>query len=221
VALQHWQFPRAKNQSEASSSPAPGAPKIAAYQRIAEHYRWILEQVFDVMGYRQVIMMEDDLDVAPDFLEYFRATLEILRMDPTLWCVSAWNDQGMKKFVKDSELIRRTNFFPGLGWMLTAELWNELAPKWPKGGYYDDWMREKEQRKDRDCLYPEVARTYTFGSEGSSGGQFWKVHLRNVKLNDEPIPFTQKNLSYLLKVRLNSSLLVSGMPLLTSSPDRI
>lgn len=39
-------------------------------------------------------MTSDDLDVAPDFYEYFSATYPILRSDPTLWCVSAWNDNG-------------------------------------------------------------------------------------------------------------------------------
>ena len=36
----------------------------------------------------------DDLDVSPDFYEYFSATLPILKKDPMLWCVSAWNDNG-------------------------------------------------------------------------------------------------------------------------------
>lgn len=39
-------------------------------------------------------IISDDLDVAPDFYEYFSATYPILRSDPTLWCVSAWNDNG-------------------------------------------------------------------------------------------------------------------------------
>lgn len=40
------------------------------------------------------LIISDDLDVAPDFYEYFSATYPILRSDPTLWCVSAWNDNG-------------------------------------------------------------------------------------------------------------------------------
>lgn len=30
-----------------------------------------------------------------------------------------------------AELLHRTDFFPGLGWMLTRDLWLELEPKWP------------------------------------------------------------------------------------------
>ena len=40
-----------------------------------------------------VIILEEDLDVAPDFFSYFSQTLDLLEQDPTLYCVSAWNDQ--------------------------------------------------------------------------------------------------------------------------------
>ena len=42
----------------------------------------------------------------------------------------------------------------------------ELREKWPVA-FWDDWMREEGQRKGRDCIYPEVARSYTFGIEGT------------------------------------------------------
>ena len=29
------------------------------------------------------------------------------------------------------DVLYRTDFFPGLGWMLTKDLWAELKPKWP------------------------------------------------------------------------------------------
>ena len=34
----------------------------------------------------------------------------------------------------------RTDFFPGLGWMLTKTVWKELSVKWARS-YWDDWMR--------------------------------------------------------------------------------
>lgn len=30
------------------------------------------------------------------------------------------------------DLLYRSDFFPGLGWMMTREIWAELGPKWPK-----------------------------------------------------------------------------------------
>lgn len=66
----------------------------------------------------------DDLEVSEDFYEYFLGTYSLLRTDPTLWCVSAWNDNGNEELVDDSQpqLLYRTDFFPGLGWMLTGKL---------------------------------------------------------------------------------------------------
>ena len=156
------------------------------------------EKVFFEYNQPAVIIIEDDLALAPDFFEYFQATLPILKSDPTLWCVSAWNDMGQEKFVRDPTALRRTNFFPGLGWMLTKELWTELSPKWP-AGYWDDWMREPANRKGRDCIHPEISRSYTFGRKGSSGGQFFDQHLSGIKLNDKFVKFTESDLTYLLK----------------------
>jgi len=47
--------------------------------------------------------------------------------------VSAWNDNGKVGLVDENapDLVYRTDFFPGLGWMLRKSIWAELAPKWP------------------------------------------------------------------------------------------
>jgi alpha-1,3-mannosyl-glycoprotein beta-1,2-N-acetylglucosaminyltransferase len=46
--------------------------------------------------------------------------------DPSLWCVSSWNDNGFVHLVEDSSRLFRTDYFPGLGWMLTRRLWDEV-----------------------------------------------------------------------------------------------
>ena len=49
----------------------------------------------------------DDLDIAPDFFSYFSATKWLLDSDPTIWCVSAWNDNGKDGYVSGSgECVR-------------------------------------------------------------------------------------------------------------------
>lgn len=138
--------------------------------------------------------------MAPDFFEYFRALYPVLRADPSLWCVSAWNDNGRDALVDPgkAELLYRTDFFPGLGWMLLKDLWDELEPKWPSA-FWDDWMRQPEQRRDRSCVRPEVSRTITFGRKGVSLGQFFDQYLRYIKLNGEFVPFTKQDLSHLVK----------------------
>ncbi|NXL82201.1 MGAT1 acetylglucosaminyltransferase, partial [Leptocoma aspasia] len=178
----------------------PEHRKFQGYYRISRHYRWALGQVFGTFRYRAAIVVEDDLEVAPDFFEYFQAVLPLLRGDPSLWCASAWNDNGKEGLVDAgrAELLYRTDFFPGLGWLLLAELWEELEPKWPPA-FWDDWMRQPEQRRGRSCVRPEVSRTMTFGRKGVSHGQFFDQYLKFIKLNDRFVPFTQMDLSYLKK----------------------
>lgn len=178
----------------------PKEKKFKGYFKIARHYGWALNYTFFKFNFDTVIIVEDDLDLAPDFFEYFLGTYPILKRDPTLWCVSAWNDNGKAGLVDENapDLIYRTDFFPGLGWMLTKSIWAELAPKWPSS-YWDDWVRQPEQRRNRACIRPEISRTRTFGKIGVSNGHFYEKHLKYIKLNEKFVPFTKKNLTYLMK----------------------
>ncbi len=46
--------------------------------------------------------MIDDLEIAPDFFSYFSRMEPILQNDTSLFCVSAWNDNGQSEFVRDA-----------------------------------------------------------------------------------------------------------------------
>jgi len=180
--------------------------KFKGYFKIARHYGWALNHTFMEMGFDQVIIVEDDLEIAPDFFEYFTATLPLLRSDPSLWCVSAWNDNGKAGLINQTapELLYRTDFFPGLGWMLTKEVWKELMVKWARS-YWDDWMRLPEQRRGRACIRPEISRTKTFGKIGVSNGLFYEKHLKYIVLNNKFVPFTVMDLSFLEKEKYDDS----------------
>ncbi|KAL9918096.1 alpha-1,3-mannosyl-glycoprotein 2-beta-N-acetylglucosaminyltransferase [Glossina fuscipes fuscipes] len=195
----------------------PKEKKFKGYYKISRHYSWALNYTFS-QGYEYVVIVEDDLNVAPDFYEYFLGTHHLLKQDPSLWCISAWNDNGKAKFIDVShpDLLYRTDFFPGLGWMLTKNLWQELSVKWPKS-FWDDWIRHPEQRKDRVCIRPEISRTRTFGKIGVSNGLFFDKYLRYIKLSEEFVPFTQLNLSYLLKDNYDNTFLkkVYTLPIVT------
>ena len=90
------------------------------YVRISDHYQtalnWIFKmplfsrnatvfyqyKYFRLRKYEAVIIFEDDLELAPDIFEYFTATFSLLKNDPTLYCVSAWNDHGLESHVNMS-----------------------------------------------------------------------------------------------------------------------
>jgi alpha-1,3-mannosyl-glycoprotein beta-1,2-N-acetylglucosaminyltransferase len=105
--------------------------------------------------------------------------------------VSAWNDHGQRGRALDPEGIYRTDIFPGLGWMLTSEFGMELHEEWPNS-YWDEYLREPKVRKGRQCIFPEVPRTHTFGKVGTSGGQFFDQHLAVMMLNKEDIDWAKK-----------------------------
>lgn len=173
----------------------PKAFLPTGYKRLSAHYGWALGQVFDVLGYQQVVILEEDLEIAVDFFSYFEATLPLLQSDPKLFCVSAWNDNGRPDLVQNATAIYRSDFFPGLGWMLLSSFWNEVKGKWPNE-YWDDFLRRSDIRLERHCLRPEVSRTHTFGEKGVSHGQYYKQHLASNMLNDKVVDWVSMNLNH-------------------------
>ena len=129
--------------------------------QIASHIKFALSRAFFERDHSHVILLEDDLVVAQDFLTLFRSTAWLLDADPTLFCVSAWNDNGFRAHVYNQTQLHRTGFFPGLGWMIKRSMWDELAPKWPRSATtgFDHWLRLDTISKYRDCIFPEIPRT--------------------------------------------------------------
>jgi hypothetical protein len=125
--------------------------------RIAMHYKFSLSRVFaEVPDAPAVIIVEDDLLFSPDFYEYFHTIGPILDVDKTVFALSAWNDNGFEGKVNDPFKLLRTNYFPGLGWMLSRDLYmSELEPRWPSS-HWDHWLRSMDINKGREVVHPEV-----------------------------------------------------------------
>ena len=155
-----------------------------AYLAISHHYQFMLQQIFSVSSYNRVIFVEDDLILADDFFSYMLASSPLLDMDPTVYCISGFNDNGKGKYVGNSSQLYRSDFFPGLGWMMSRLLWEELGPQWP-AGFWDDWLRQPKHRRGRSCIRPEVSRSKpnckNGGEEGVSQGLFCE-HIDSIVL---------------------------------------
>ena len=172
-----------------------------SYRLLARHYGWALKSLFHgkIDGLptlpQRVMILEEDVHIAPDFFDYFQATSKILDEDPSLFAVSAYSDNG--HLAKEPTRLLRSDFFPGLGWMMNRRLWiDELDSKWPSG-YWDDWLRDPAQRQDRQVIRPEVSRTYHFGiAGGASQNQFGSI-LESVKLSTQVVDWKDQDLSYL------------------------
>lgn len=61
---------------------------------IQNNYKNSLLKVFELFPKaEEVIIIEEDLEIASDFMLFMAQTIPFLRNDPNLYCVSAWNDQ--------------------------------------------------------------------------------------------------------------------------------
>ncbi len=134
---------------------------------LAQHYKWALDKVFIERAHSHVIIVEDDMLFSPDFLSFFKQTAILLVRDQSLWCISTWNDNGLATHAQDSMRMFRTSYFPGLGWMMRRELWEEIGNNWPKA-HWDHWMRLNTTSKGRECIVPEVNRNFNIGEAGAN-----------------------------------------------------
>lgn len=95
--------------------------------RIASHYRFALTKAFEMRPNAPgIIIVEDDLLFSPDFYQYFVSTSPVLDEDPSVLLISAWNDNGFKGLVADPFELRRTDYFPGLGWLLPRQAHHDI-----------------------------------------------------------------------------------------------
>ncbi len=77
---------------------------MKGYYKIARHYRWALEEIFMKHKFQTVIINEDDLNISPDFFSYFEAMEKVLSQDNTIYCVSAWNDNGKPSLINTGNI---------------------------------------------------------------------------------------------------------------------
>jgi len=170
---------------------------VVAYRKITRHYEYALRRLFgEHPSFERVIILEDDMELAPDAFDYWVATAPLLDADPTLYCVSGWNDNGKSSLGGDPAALHRTDWFPGLGWTLTRRLYEELAPKWPKL-FWDDWMRHPDQRRGRHAIRPEVSRVANFGEAGASASFDYKAHISKVVTATEGVEWAAADFAYL------------------------
>ena len=111
---------------------------------LAQHYKWVLDKLFLQHKHSHVVIMEDDMVVSPDFITLFTETAPLMDSDPTIMCVSSWNDNGMQNLVRDNTRLMRTDYFPGLGWMTNRAIWEELSPKFP----LDQWSAAYTRKRN-------------------------------------------------------------------------
>lgn len=74
---------------------------------------------------------------------------------------------------------------------------------------WDMWMRMAEIRKGRECVIPEVSRTYHFGSSGlNMNSYFQDTYFKSHSFNTQPYVQLKNVERYLLKFVLTYIILI-------------
>ncbi|RZF35505.1 hypothetical protein LSTR_LSTR010196 [Laodelphax striatellus] len=130
------------------------------YVETAYNHFWAFNLTFHNLRFESAVVMNDSLKISPDFQSYFEFTMELLRNDLSVWCVSGYNGNGEKYFVDSTKpyTLYRTEFFSGVAWMILKEKWREFGTKeWPKV-YFQDWIRQQTVARTLACIRPELSR---------------------------------------------------------------
>ncbi len=154
-------------------------------EHIAIHYRFVIDHVFaNNPKARYFLIVEDDMIFAPDILLYFAQVGPLMDKDQSIYSISAYNDNGFAGRVEQDNMVYRTDFFIGLGWLVSRRHWEEeWRHSWPRT-HWDHFLRNPMNRKERQTLYPEISRIYHSGYRGThSTVALYEKYFRDIKLN--------------------------------------
>nr|XP_027230648.1 protein O-linked-mannose beta-1,2-N-acetylglucosaminyltransferase 1-like [Penaeus vannamei] len=144
--------------------------------RINSIVKFALRTVFERHPYADhAIILEDDLQLAPDFIplsvanRFFHQASRALRSDPRLLFVNAFNYNSYAHTAHDPRKLYRGHGIPGYGWMTSRKGAGLMLDIWvgeDQGVALWDWWIRKELLGERDMLMPEVPRTRHMGAGG-------------------------------------------------------
>ncbi|XP_071518844.1 protein O-linked-mannose beta-1,2-N-acetylglucosaminyltransferase 1-like [Panulirus ornatus] len=146
-------------------NPAP----LGSSSRINYHMKFVLQKVFQLYPQAdKAIILEDDLDLAPDFIPYFHQTAPLLTSDRKLVCVNAYNYNAFSHTALDPTRLYRVHGVPAYGWMVRRDVAEEMVSKWPSldQNFDWDWWLRYYMMGERDVLVPEIPRTKHSGGGG-------------------------------------------------------
>ena len=182
---------------------------------LARHYHAMLEHIFAAdTPYEFAVVIEDDLDIAPDTTKFFFSMSNVMRADPTLYCVSAHQDNAFLGIHRNDDFdgpapaalkeddfdFRRGNHFMAPGWMTSRQIYTEVVrPKWldKNGQYaYKDELHLRNGHWDRffdsligtrDCIFSEIPRITHQGADGFTVSARGQMELySNLRLSHLP-----------------------------------
>ncbi|XP_069978504.1 protein O-linked-mannose beta-1,2-N-acetylglucosaminyltransferase 1-like [Penaeus vannamei] len=173
-------------------NPAP----IGSIHRVNQHIKFSLDKVFKMYPESdKAIILEDDLNLAPDFISYFHQTALLMRFDDTVTIVNAYNYNAYPHTASDPTRIYRVQSYPYYGWMTRRSVAETMVKDWAPMDLDADWdlyIRKYHVDMCHQVVIPEIPRTK---HEGGGG-----VHVSG---NEQESSFQQRPLNTQRDVQLN------------------
>ncbi|BFZ08845.1 hypothetical protein BsWGS_11884 [Bradybaena similaris] len=120
---------------------------------------------------QHMMIIEEDLLLAPDFMPFMAQCLGALKTDLSLAGASAWNINGFDDLSGNSSLVYRVQEFPGLGFLMKSEIIQSLITSWRNCCTDRAWLGWHSVTIRQEMLMPDVSRVYRspfFGAEATS-----------------------------------------------------
>ena len=113
-----------------------------------------------------VIILDEDVEVSPDFFSFMSQTLPLLQADPTLCCVNGHAAEGFLGLAHDNMRVFRGSVQVEWGYGITLDFVRKALSLWKTTDQntllYDFWLYTNVQ-KGCECIFPEVSRTRHYG----------------------------------------------------------
>ncbi|KAK3102733.1 hypothetical protein FSP39_013520 [Pinctada imbricata] len=117
-------------------------------------------KVFDKSDY--LIVIEEELILATDFLSFMSNCLSALESDSSLHGATAWNYNGYETTSKDKSVVYRMNDFPGLAFLLPKKIYKKFMKdgmqKCCNKRAWEGWYLSKDFTPV--ILGPDISRVY-------------------------------------------------------------
>ncbi|XP_066956218.1 protein O-linked-mannose beta-1,2-N-acetylglucosaminyltransferase 1-like [Macrobrachium rosenbergii] len=137
--------------------------------KLFSFYRSVYQFVADTFARTEaVIILDEDVEVSPDFLNFIDKTIWLLHSDPSLYCINGFSFLPNVARGRGAKFLRRGAVQVSWGYAVTLEFVREALKVWPENGddedilTYDYWIYD-QVRGQRECVYPEVSRIRHYG----------------------------------------------------------
>lgn len=125
-------------------------------------YQYVMNIIFTDKQYDVGIILEEKTVPAEDLIDYSLQTETLLYYDPSVFCISYYNDNGYMEYVFSTTQLYRSELFPTYGYMINRKIWTQVSNNWPSdgGSGWDHFIRSYVKEYDLECIIPEYSRVH-------------------------------------------------------------